>query len=141
MNNNSKKQTMDNKVFWPFCFIMGAVMAFQCAIMYEWRQISNEQKYIVTNKGAYKISYQALSGDTMTHVMTFDSDVGGFYQYINVGDTITGWKNIMKKPVAPSLRAGSLEPAIKSVNGYNLTQLRQFTRRDSMLRDMTQKKR
>lgn len=108
------------------------------------------QDYVITDKGANKIVYHSIANPGVNHIMTFDGDTidprGGFYPYLNIGDTIRGTANFMNKPVNNSWYYGGMRPvttvtAIRTVNGHTLKELREIARRDSLMREIKTKQR
>ncbi|MDE6250814.1 MAG: hypothetical protein K2M34_04245 [Alphaproteobacteria bacterium] len=92
-------------------------------------------RYIVIKKEENKILYYPVNNPNFLYVMTFDNDTSsaGFYNYINVGDTITGAARRLcnRESTSPVT-----DYAIETVNGKTLPELREIARRDSMLHDM-----
>ncbi|MDE6250813.1 MAG: hypothetical protein K2M34_04240 [Alphaproteobacteria bacterium] len=103
------------------------------------------EQYIVSDKGANKIEYYSIQNSNDMHVMTFDGDTifknGGWYPYVNIGDTIVGNARFMNEPVNKSwyyasLRSPTPVTAIRYVNGRELTAARDMARRDSIMREI-----
>lgn len=103
------------------------------------------EQYVVSDKGANKIEYYSIQNPNNTHVMTFDGDNifknGGWYPYINIGDTIVGTARFMNEPVNKSwyyasLRCPTPVTAIQHVNGRRLDAVRKIAHRDSIMREM-----
>lgn len=108
------------------------ILAAKCA-----ENNSNEQ-YVVSDKGANKIEYYSIQNPDNRHVMTFDGDTifknGGWYPYINIGDTITGKARFMNDSVNPSwyyatMRSPTPVTAIEQVNGRKLDAVRKMRTR------------
>ncbi|MDE5615282.1 MAG: hypothetical protein K2I81_00410 [Alphaproteobacteria bacterium] len=128
----------------PFAMFIVAAMVFaKCST-------DNTDDYIITDKGANKIVYHSIANPGVNHVMTFDGDTvfkeGGFYPYLNVGDTITGNSRFMNEPVNYSLYYQGLRPpvqmtTIRTARGHTLRELREIARRDSLMREIKTKQR
>lgn len=106
------------------------------------------QDYVITDKGANKIVYHSIANPSVNHVMTFDGDTidprGGFYPYLNIGDTIRGNTRFMNEPVNKSwyyrgMRLATSVAAIQTVNGRTLKELREIACRDSLIRKIKQR--
>lgn len=124
----------------PFAMFIVAAMAFaKCD------SDNSFDDYVITDKGANKIVYHSIANPGINHVMTFDGDTidprGGFYPYLNIGDTIKGNARFMNEPVNKSWYYQGRRPAmpvtsIYKANGRTLNELREIARRDSILREM-----
>ena len=108
------------------------------------------QDYVITDKGANKIVYHSIANPGVNHIMTFDGDTidprGGFYSYLNIGDTIRGNTRFMNEPVNKSWYYQGMRPAmpvtsIYTANGRTLNELREIARRDSLMREIKTKQR
>ncbi|MBD5391585.1 hypothetical protein HDR66_02145 [bacterium] len=126
--------------------IIGVVAMIGCGILNKF----GTGKYIVTEKGENKIAYRSMYNPYDAHVMTFDGDTiwpdGGWYPYINVGDTISGPSNVMNAETAESvcyhgLRVPIRTMTIETVNGHALSKVRKIARRDSIMKEMKTKQR
>lgn len=110
---------------------------------------SESNQYIVTDKSNNKILYRLAGNPNYIYTMTFDDDIvfqnGGFYPYINIGDTIDGNTSAMSCNLINRswYYQGFFPPvkrsAIVRVNGRNFYELRETARRDSLIREMKQK--
>lgn len=107
-----------------------------------------EGSYIVTAKGANKIKYYPITGTKDLHIMNFDGDTvfakGGWYPYINVGDTIQGQVRYMNEPTVDSWYYASVRfltpvTTIQKLNGKGLDDIRKIAHRDSLMREMKQR--
>ncbi len=129
----------------PFAmFIVGAMAFAKCD------SDNRNDDYIITDKGANKIVYHSIANPGVNHVMTFDCDTidprGGFYPYLNIGDTIRGNTRFMNEPVNKSWYYQGMRPAmpvtsIYTANGRTLNELREIARRDSLMREIKTKQR
>ncbi len=129
----------------PFAALIVGAMAFaKCD------SDNRNDDYIITDKGANKIVYHSIANPGVNHVMTFDGDTvfraGGFYPYLNVGDTIHGNTRFMNDPVNNSWYYQGLRPpvpmtTIRTANGRTLNELREIARRDSLMREIKTKQR
>lgn len=106
---------------------------------------NTDGQYVVSDKGANKIEYYSIQNPDDKHIMAFDGDTifknGGWYPYVNVGDTIVGKARFMDDPVNESYYYASLRcptpvTAISQVNGRKLDAVREIARRDSLVREM-----
>lgn len=93
------------------------------------------EQYIVSDKGANKIEYYSIQNPNDRHIMTFDGDTifknGGWYPYVNIGDTIIGNTRFMNEPVNKSwyyasLRSPTPVTTIQHVNGRTLSVMREM---------------
>lgn len=128
--------------------IYGLSTAGLCGLCFAGMYIlSHEQDYIVTAKGGNKIIYRDISNPHNLHEMTFDGDTifqeGGWYPYINVGDTIRGTARLMNRPNVTSVgfmpRGGYNVHIINSVNGRDLRLTQIKAPHDSIMLETKQK--
>lgn len=115
--------------FAPWVIILGS--AFVMAYVFR----GPGGRYIVVNKKDGKIVYYSPSNPNFLYIMTFDEATksGGFYDYINIGDTITGAARNLGNN---TLVTAEMDCAIETVNGKNLLELREIARRDSMMHNI-----
>lgn len=108
-------------------------VAFVGIVVVKCTDDSNTEQYVVSDKGANKIEYYSINNHDDKHIMTFDGDTifknGGWYPYINIGDTIVGNSRFMNEPVNKSwyyasLRSATPVTAIRHVNGRTLDAIR-----------------
>lgn len=119
----------------PMIGFMGIALSFLAG-----REEPRDLEYVVTDKGAGKIAYYSIDNPANSHVMEF-KDTVSFYPYVNVGDTITGWQRFIDKKMAPAEHTTNYgtHQVIYTVNGRDLSEVREIARRDSILRTMRQK--
>lgn len=138
------KLTEWQKVGIKFTLSAAGVCGFCLAGLYI---LFHEKDYIVTAKGNNKITYRDISNPHNMHEMTFDGDTvfpeGGWYPYINVGDTIRGTARLMNRPNITSVgfmpRGGYNVHIINSVNGRDLQLTQIKALHDSIMLETKQK--
>lgn len=138
------KLTEWQKVGIKFTLSAAGVCGFCLAGLYI---LFHEKDYIVTAKGDNKITYRDISNPNNLHEMTFDGDTvfpeGGWYPYINVGDTIRGNARFMNNKSVMSvgriLNDGLDVRIIQSVNGRDLQLTQIKALHDSIMLETKQK--
>ncbi|MCM1294244.1 MAG: hypothetical protein NC311_01630 [Muribaculaceae bacterium] len=139
MAKKNKSRVFELQLFLLMPVAMIGVLASKC--------ISNNEhgQYVVSAKGANKIEYYSIQNPQNKHIMEFDGDTifknGGWYPYVNIGDTISGKARFMNEPVNKSWYYSSLRcptplTTIEQVNGCKLGTVREIARRDSLMREI-----
>lgn len=135
---------------WTVFAMMGVMLTVGALMVVKCTTDNETDDYVITARGANKIVYHSIANPGVNHVMTFDGDTidprGGFYPYLNIGDTITGNARFMNNPVNKSWYYQGLRPpvpvtTIRTVNGRTLKELRENARRDSLIREINTKQR